>query len=67
MVVPVLFSYERFGLRFKEHGLERIQEYIDRERTRPSLVQSYPPHWLESEPSSNFVDAFLEKVKELPK
>lgn len=51
-IAPFLFIAERFGATFTD--LPNIRSYMDKVKTRPSIAETWPPHWKEGPPTHNF-------------
>ncbi|KAL0483526.1 glutathione S-transferase [Acrasis kona] len=62
MILPDLYTLERFGIDFEALGFHKIHDYIERNRSRPSIVETFPKEWLgTTSPHSNKIALFVEE------
>ncbi|PRP84416.1 hypothetical protein PROFUN_08096 [Planoprotostelium fungivorum] len=63
VLIPSLLSFDRSGVKFDAHGLPKLQEYVERIRTRKSVADSVPPHWKETAGNTKIADFLAEVAK----
>lgn len=57
LLIPQVLYMRRFGYDYEAVGQQNLARYVQQACDRESVVQTWPPHWLESEGDPTFTTA----------